>query len=245
MNYADLCTLSRELSNVSQDDYSDTRLLPFFNRVKDNLWSYMLTSIKENYNWDIWTTESFLNQSEYVLPEAATDTEWNLKINSVSINYDWETYDDGSFKYVKAKRVYFETLKYEWSYYANNQPKTNPLVVVADKSVFIAPHPKTWELWVNRIQLKGIKSIVDYNVNTPESELWLPSYLFDVLVQWVLPYIHRSEWRKDEASFEQKIYKEDREEAAQKFANRYEWVYYAKFPNQVDMEADDYTPNLN
>ena len=67
-------TMARELSNTNSTDFSDTRLLPFLNQVKNDLFSYLITWINEDFNWDLWTTTSVANQSEYILPEAAGDT---------------------------------------------------------------------------------------------------------------------------------------------------------------------------
>ena len=244
MDYAAMWTMARELSNTNDTDFSDTRLLPFFNQVKNDLFSYMITWISEDRNWDIWTTTSVANQSEYVLPEAASDTEWNLKINWVSVCYDGWTYDDWSLKYIKAREVKLQSLTESWNYYRNNQDKGNPIYYVADKSIFIAPQPETWlALW---IELKGIKSILDYETTTTEANIKIPLYLHDVLVQWVLPYIHRAEWRKDEASFELKEYKDQRNLAVKKFSSRTQSPYYAKYPNEFDYYDYEITSdNLN
>jgi len=76
MDYPGMATMANELSDTNSTDYSPTRLLPFFNAVKDDLWSYIITSIKGKYNWDIWTVDNtVVNQSEYVIPAAASDTE--------------------------------------------------------------------------------------------------------------------------------------------------------------------------
>ena len=226
--------LARELANVNDTDFSDTRLLPFLNQVKNDLFSYLITGINEDHQWDIWTTASVANQSEYVLPEAASDTEWNLKISWVSINYDWETFEDGSLKYVKAKEVRLWNLSENWNYYKNRQSVDEPIYYTADKSIFIAPIPDTNSAWTNRIELKGIKSIPDYTTTTSEANIRIPLYLHDVLVQWLLPYIHRAEWRKDEASFEEKEYNERRDLAVKKFTDRSNWPYYMSYPTDVD-----------
>lgn len=234
MDFAAFSTLCRDLSHTNVDDFPDSRILTYANRVKDDLWSYLITWTQEDYNWDIWKTTSETNQSEYLLPEAATDSEWNLKINWVSINYNWETYDDGSFQYIRATEVRLNNLPYEWNYYRNNQSPDMPIYYVADKSIFIAPQPKTDEARTNWIQLKGIKNIVDYTTSSTESDFGIPSFLLDVLIQWVLPYIHRWEGRKDEASFEEKKYISDRGLAIIKASNRTQAPFYAKYPWGVE-----------
>jgi len=227
-----MANLARELANVSIDDYPDTRLLPFFNVVKDDFWSYLITAIRANYNWDIWTvTQTVINQSEYVIPEAATDKEWNLKISWLWICYDWDKYDDWRYKYVKAREVNIQSLQKHWNYYLNNQPKTDPIYYIADKSIFIAP---TFDkVLPDAIEIRWIKNIVDYTVDSTEEDIKLPSYLHMDLVQWVLPFIHKAEWRLDEASYEQKIYEQQRELAVKKFANRSVWPSYLTFPQDI------------
>lgn len=231
MELSTIFNLAREWAGVTESNYPDTRLLPFLNAVKDDLFPYLITWVNEDYNWDVWRTASIENQSEYILPEAASDTEWNLKINWVSINYDWTTYEDWTLKYKKATEVKLSSLPEEWAYYANMQSKERPIYYVADKSIFLAPHPKADTAGLNRIQLKWIKSIPDYTDATTEAEIKLPVYLHQVLVQWILPYIHRSERRKDEASFEEKKYREDRDLAVKKFSSRVQAPYYLSLPS--------------
>ena len=239
MDYPTMWTMARELSNTNATDYSDTRLLPFFNAVKDDLFSYLITWANGKWNWDIWTSTTVANQSEYVVPEAASDTEGNLKISWLAINYNGDTHTDGTFKFIKAREVNPQSLPEHWNYYTNTQNKNDPIFYVADRSVFIAPHPLAWEAWANRVELKGIKSIPNYIITTSETNIKIPLYLHDVLVQWVLSYIHRAEWKKDEASFEQKNYEAKRDLAVIKFANRVTWPHFMTFPD--DEYNDEYT----
>lgn len=246
MDIAIMSNLVRELTDTNDTDFPNTRLLPFFNAVKDDLFSYLITGVDENYNWDIWETKTVSDQSEYTLPEAASDSEWSLKINGIWVNYDGDTYPDGTYKYTKAKRVKLSNLQEDWNYYKNYQSQSNPIYFIADKSIFLAPIPSTWEAGDKKLQLKGIRSIVDYTVDTVEGEIGLPSYLHMTLVQGVLPFVHKAEWRKDEASFEQKEYIEMRDSAVLKFSNRDQWPYYMSYP--CDKNVNDYeitTDNLN
>jgi len=236
-------TMARELTNTNDTDYNNTRLLPFLNQVKNDLFSYLITWAWEDWNWDIWTTNSVVWQTEYVIPEAASDTEWNLKISSININYDWDTYDDWSLKYIRAKEINPAGLPNPWNYYTNNQNKEQPIYYIADQSIFVAPAPIDWAI-ANGIELKGIKSIVDYTILTTEPNIWIPLYLHDVLVQWLLPYIHRSEWRKDEASFEIKEYERKRDLAVNKFKNRATWPHFLNYPNEMTVKSDAYILDL-
>lgn len=245
MNAPWIFNLVRELTHTHVDDYPDSRLLVFLNAVKDDFWSYIITSIKSKYNWDIWRIDNtVIDQSEYVIPAAATDSEGNLKINTVSICYEWEAYDDGRLKYVKATEESINNLPEHWSYYVNNQPKECPIYYTADKSIFIAP---TFEKEIpDGIEIQGIKSIPDYTPTSSEADIKIPSYLHIDLVQGVLPLVHKSEWRKDDASFEEEIYMRKKKDAAQKIANRSTGPSFMNYPTSSSgTHTDSYSLNLD
>jgi hypothetical protein len=234
MNSAQIMDMSIDQADVNIIDYPYTRLVKYLNLVKDDFFTYLITWANGEWNWDIWTTTSVASQTEYPLPEAASDTEWNLQINGVSINYDWGTYDEGTFKYKKARLVKLNNLTKNWNYYINNQSKEDPIYYIADKSIFLAPQPDSSQAWASRIQLKGIKSIVDYDENTTEPNIKIPLYLHDVLVQGVLPYIHKAEGRKTDAKDERLEYEERRNLAVIKFSNRSQWPTFLNYPDEVN-----------
>ena len=128
------------MTHTNISDYPDSRLLPFLNAVKDDFWSTIITAIRSNYNWDIWTIDNtVVNQSEYIIPAAATDAEGSLKISNISMCYDGNAYDDGKLKYIPATEVDPKNLPNHWNYYINNQSSSAPIYYTADKSIFIAP----------------------------------------------------------------------------------------------------------
>lgn len=237
MDVQGIFTLARDLTHTNSTDFPDPTLLTYLNPVKDEYFSYLITWVSENWQWDIWTTQTVLNQSEYVLPEAASDTEGNIKITAVNITYNAETYDDGTIKYRKAREVNPSSLPETWNYYVNNQSKDDPIYFVADKSIFIAPSLHSDDtLSSEGIELKWIKSIPDYNVSTTENGIRLPLYLHQDLVQWILPYIHRSQWRKNEAQFEQTEYEKRRQKAVEKFSDRNISPHFLTYPDDIKRE---------
>lgn len=243
MDASELITLTRDLSHTNSTQFPDAKILTFLNRVKDDFFSYLITWVRENWNWDIWKTASVDDQTEYVLKEAASDTAWTIKIKWVSICYDKETYPDWTYKYRKMRLVSPSDLSENWNYYVNYQSKDDPIYYIADRSIFIAPSSKNWEWWDNLIELKGIKSIADYTDATTETNIKLPLYLHKSLVQWTLPYIHRAQWRKDEANFEQQVYEKERTEAVMKFSDRNNSSTFLTYPD--DQYTSTYTINLN
>lgn len=244
MDAPNIFSLARELTKTNASDYPDSRLLPFLNAVKDDFWSYIITWVSSKYNWDIWhVDETVLNQSEYVRPEAASDAEGNLKINNISVCYDGGTYADGKLKYEKAREVDINNLPLHWNWYVNNQPATDPIYYIADKSIFIAPAFKT--NIPNGIELKGIRSIEDYTVTTTESDIKIPSYLHNDLVQWILPYILKSQRQRGAAKEEEARYEARKEQAAQKIANRTTGPSYMKYPDNLFWHDDPYTITIS
>lgn len=228
MNAASIFNLARDLTHTNDVDYPNSKLLPYLNAVKDDFWSYIITAVKANYNWDIWQIESTVSgQSEYVIPHAATDSEWNLKINWISVAYEWERHADGSLKYVSAREVNPNWLPKHWNHYINNQPENDPIYFTADKSLFIAPaFKKSINHW---IELTWIKSIEDYTESATEQQIKIPSYLHNDLVQWLMYYIIQSEWKKTSAINQWAIYRERRDAAVKKITNRSIWPSYIKY----------------
>jgi len=73
MDVADIYTLAIDQTHVNTTDFPNTRVLKYINLVKDDFWSYIVTYMNEDYNYDIFTTTSIVDQSEYVLPQIAND----------------------------------------------------------------------------------------------------------------------------------------------------------------------------
>jgi len=227
-------------------DFPNTKTIKYLNLIKDDFFAVLITSAWEKWNWDIWETSSVVWQSEYVIPEAASDTEWNLKIDAISISYTWELEDDWSLKYKKARPVEIGNLPQNWNYYRNKQSKEDPIFYIADKSIFIAPAPVT-ENWaiVDWVQIKWIKSIPDYSVWWTEASIKLPSYLHSVLVTGLAPYIRRSEWNESKGINAQVEYERQRDLAVEKFKNRFTSPLFMNYPDGTGLwlDIDDFITN--
>lgn len=197
-----------------EDDYPIDKFIRIANRVMPNDWAYIVSAIKSNYNWDVWKVQDgdiIVWQTEYKRPEAMSDTQWNLKINQVSVCYTGDTYDDGELQYVPARMVNPNKITKHWSYYVNNQPESDPIYFTADKSVFIAPSfSEVIEQW---IELRGIKSLTEWEEDMTESEMWIPFYLQDMVIQWCIAKAKEADTRFDEAEYFDNKHKELREQA--------------------------------
>ncbi len=237
MDISVIHNLAREMAWVSSTDFPDSRLLLFTNLVKDSLWSYIVTGTNEDLNWDIWEVDSgslVVGQSEYVLPEATFDAEGNLKVAWLSICYDWEEYPDGSKKYVKAKEVKVNDLREHWNYYVNNQSKLQPIYYIADQSVFIAPTLD--QVSTSAIEVRGIKTLIDYATTTVEADIRIPRYLHEVWAMGIVPYIWRAKQRINEAQEAENRYKNERNTQITNLRNRHT-NWFMMYPDDTSTDT--------
>lgn len=235
MTITQLCDLIRDQYHLDIVDYPNSRLLTYINPLKDRTWSFFITYINEYYNWDIFKWDTVANQNEYSFPHIASDSIWTKKINEVWIVYDINNlYSDWSFKYIKAKKVNFQSLPYEWEYYINNQAESNPIYYTADNSIFIAPSPKT--SITNWIKIKGIRNIIDFVWTETETQIPLPYDIMHLFIDWIRPYILRSQWKRDEAVELDKWFINRLKETSLELANRVEWPYKATYPNENNID---------
>jgi hypothetical protein len=122
--------------------------------------------------------------------EVASDRNGMKKIESVYVAYDNTTYDTtGKLEYTKCALVTRTSLQMEWEWYEEHQIATNPLYIIADASIFIAPVP-TIALSAG-VKITGIRKIADYAIDTTESNMGITAEYAYVLVQGLLPYIYR------------------------------------------------------
>lgn len=227
MDVSKIISLARTLTHKTSAQVPDSEIVDYLNLTKDDFWTALITSVGENYYWDYWTTDSVVNQTEYIIPEVASDEEWALKLNSVAICYDGETYDNGNLKYIKAKEESLWSLKKDMFYYEQYADYENPIYTVNDYSVLIFPQPKT--SITNGIKLSGIRNIKDYTVDTLEAEMVIRSSYHKILLQWILPYIYKANWELDKYNLEMSEYERMKRETIRKMSDRVQTPFYADY----------------
>ena len=242
MTSQEIIDLARNQSHVNSTQFPDAQMVIYLNLVKDNFWSYLNSSNREWYNWDIFTaTTTVVDQSEYQLPPVAWDTAWIKKIYSISINYDGETYDTWVLKYIKAREVDPGSLENDWNYYVNYQSADDPIFFIADNSYFVAPAPQS--AVVNWIQVKWTKKIKDYTISTTEADIIIPVDHHEILAQGILSYIYKAQWKLQESSFEKGEYEKQRDLVVKELADRNLSPINLTYPEDLN-ETTNYTINL-
>lgn len=122
--------------------------------------------------------------------EVASDRNGMKKIESVYVAYDNTLYTETSkLQYTKCTLVTRTSLEMEWEWYEAHQSADNPLYIIADASIFIAPVPTV--AISTGIKITGIRKIADYTIDTTESNMGITAEYEYVLVQGLLPYIYR------------------------------------------------------
>lgn len=232
MNAQDILDLIRDQSYQTTSNLPDATLIKYLNIVKNEFFSYLITAVDENYNWDYFNADTVVGQTEYTFPDVAYDTAGLIKVKEVLINYDWETYDNGNLIYKKARQINRSTLKYDWDYYVNNQNPDYPIFYVAERSIFIAPTPTV--VTTNWIRMIGIRNIPDYTVSTTEADLRIPITYQHILIQWVLPYVYKRKGEIDKANFEQSEYIRKRSDIIKELSDRVISPTTMRLPDKIE-----------
>ena len=156
-----------------------------------DIWENAVKLKKAYRNWDIWTADTVSLQDEYTKPSVSSTTVGASHIETVSIAYGSTTYSEtGNKKYIPCRPA----LDYEianWNYYLENQDINNPIYFSRDLSVFIAPDPRSDEVWTARLQITGIRSIASgsWTTSTTETEMKLPITMIDTIKLWLISRI--------------------------------------------------------
>jgi hypothetical protein len=63
--------------------------------------------------------------------------------------------------------------------------------------------------------------------------MWITAEYAYVLVQWLLPYIYRYQWKINEANAETLEYERIETKALYDMGDRTTWPFYAKYPDEI------------
>lgn len=190
MTPAQMLTVVYELSHTNAKQIGDgveatgdTRAYRYLNMAKDRFWSaYCHARTGSDMDWERWTEDIVLGQTEYVLPSVVTETNGIKKIKSLGVSYDGSTYTTtGKIKYVPARKVDPVNLKFDWYYYEENQSEDDPIYFVGDKSIFIAPYPTS--AVTAGLKLEGVRKINDYTSSTSQTDAIIPEEFHHILIQ--------------------------------------------------------------
>lgn len=216
----------RRKAAVNAVQYPNTDLLEDLNELKDELWSAIAHRLQDDYNWERWYAASVAGQTEYTVPEAASNLSGLKTIKGVALMYGDE------FK--KATLVNPQTLPKHWDYYVANQSADAPLYFVSDRSVFIAPAFGSENAGADRIELSGLRNIVDWTIDADEAEMRIPVDFQRVLVYGLMPRALTSKGADlNEVLGWETHYKTEREAALKNMSNRVDTAVQMNYPDET------------
>lgn len=176
---------------------SNTLWLKHLSQIVQRFWNRVVNRRKARSNWDIWTADTVSLQDEYTEPLVSSTTVWAAHIEHISVTYDSSTYTETGNKIYTPCRKATDAEISDWNYYLEHQSNNDPIYFQRDKSVFIAPDPRSTEVWTARLQIKWIRSIEsgDWTSSTTEADMKLPLFTHDVLKLGLVWKIHSYLWR--------------------------------------------------
>jgi hypothetical protein len=125
---------------------SNTLGLKHLHLVVQEVWQKATKLKKNNCNWDIWLADTVSLQDEYTTPSVSSTTVGSQHIQTLSVCYTDKTYPDtGNKIYIPCKSAMDHEIA-NWEYHLQNQDRENPIFFQRDKSVFIAPDPRSDEV---------------------------------------------------------------------------------------------------
>lgn len=204
-------------THTNANDYPDTQAIIAVNFRYWDLVDRIVNEVKERFFWDLWTTDTVVDQSEYLAEKLGIAPD-DLDIKKI----DW--------LYVKYRSTdtYFTKLQYrdesslnmDKDWYKDNTSDQDAFFYIADNSYFIYPTPK--EAVTNGIRLEVIHAPADLTVSTTEDNIELERQFHSIISLWLEIDIYKSQWKLNEANLAEQKYTLEADKMISKLKDRYD-----------------------
>lgn len=165
--------MSRMNTGTDSVNLTDANLLTITNVTYRDLINVITSKVSEDFFYDEWTSTTVIGQSEYTFPVRTASVSGLKKLIDVSVKY--VTTDQYLTRLSPSKISNFDA---DRAYYEANQPKSDPVFAVYDKSVAIFPAPTD----TLSIKLYGISDPVELQAGASESDIKIPVDFHHVIV---------------------------------------------------------------
>lgn len=195
MDWTAIYNRSLRLSHTNSADYTTSQASEDLNLRYQDLIDRITNVTKGDYFWDLWETDTVVNQSEYVVEKLgiSPDDLDIKKINKVFVKYQsTDTY------YTRLNYVNPNSLENHPDYYKANQPEIAPFFYIQDNSIFIYPAPE--EVVTNGLQIFCIHKPADITTSTSEDDIELPAQFHRILVLGMVADVYYSQGKINEAN---------------------------------------------
>lgn len=237
MTPAQIISMARSQTHTNSDQVSDADALIMLNAVYHDTMAFIKQFVGEDYFFDIWFADAVASQTngEYPYPEQDGTNDGMEKLKGLAIkpttDYDY---------HVPARQVDIRSLPYDWAWYLVNQPADDPIYLVADKSVFIAPNftaTTAGSAGNQQIKLYGIKQEIDLTSGGAESDILVPrEYHPTVMVAGMKKFIYRHIGRESQITQAEKDYLTEKNLMVSQLSDRDISVGQAALPDDSSLE---------
>lgn len=174
MTVDQLITLGLDVSHLNSSQVSAAKALVYLNAVYHDCVAGITQNVGEDFFLDVWVGDAVADQTngEYSFPagDGSVAGLRKLKQLDVKVNSD-QTY------FTKARQVDIRSLGEGWDWYLANQPSSEPIYFVADKSFFLAPNftsDTAGAAGNGQLKLTGIKAVKDLAASGAETTILVP-----------------------------------------------------------------------
>lgn len=194
MTPAEMLTMVRDQTGISTTNVSDAKWYQYLNIIYHEIENAIVNGVDEDFFWDIFTSSTVANQSEYTLQANTATQEGIKKINKVEIK--------------RASTDDYHELIDLWSainkdnseeYIRENTSQTKAFYEFKDGSIFIYPEPTNTVTWW--LKVYAITDLIDLTSGDAETDVFpnhqnLRQY-HHVLVLWTIPRFLRHKYKEE------------------------------------------------
>lgn len=173
MTLAEIYAMSRMNTGTDSVNLTDANLLTITNVTYRDLINIITSKVSEDFFYDEWTSTTVIGQSEYTFPVRTASVAGLKKLIDVSVKY--VTTDQYLTQLSPSNISNFEA---DRAYYEANQPKSDPVFAVYDKSVAIFPAPTD----TLSMKIYGISDPIELQDGATEAQIKIPVDFHHVIV---------------------------------------------------------------
>jgi len=234
MDVNSVIELSRDITHTDDIQITDTKALRYLNIVYHTIANRIIEDINEDYFWDVFTTDTILNQNEYTFNEATATTNWMNKIQRVEVK--WKSTDEFSTLIEADTLASYKTS--EWR--INNKLSTDEWFFdIKDWSIFIYPAPtEAVEAWM---RVQSTITLQDLVLWGAESTIFprnsdLRGY-HQILSVWMKQYIYSQQGLTNEKNDSINEFNQKLTQMISNIKDRYNNPVEAILPNAINLKT--------
>ena len=226
MNTRQIVDRALRLTHTNTLDYNDVQAMEDVNFAYQELVDDIENGVDEYFFWDLWLTDTVVDQSEYVVEKLwiAPDDLDIRKINKFLIKYS----TNDTF-YTLARFLNPSSLTRDTEWYKVNQPSSDPFWYIQDNSIFIYPAPTT--VVTEGIKLECIHAPADLTISSTSDDIEIPTQFHKVISTGLKQYIYQSQGKLNEQQLAIQDFEREKAKMVSFLKERYDEPVVSVMPN--------------